>query len=80
MGNITSGDVDFSKLIGSTVKIMSACTTQGWIDDASKTYVIEDIAFRIAIDGKTFTIIKLVGLPDNTFTWKDLKLISLNNG
>lgn len=78
--NIPSGEVDISKVIGATVRLVSACQAQGWIENVDqKTYTIEDILFRISTDGKTFAIIKLKGLDDKTFTWKDIEFISLNN-
>lgn len=78
--NIPSGEVDINKVIGATVRLVSACQSQGWIENVDqKTYTIKDILFRVSIDGKTFTIIKLEGLENKTFTWKDIEFISLNN-
>lgn len=76
---MTSGDIDLSRLMGAKVKIVSACLAQGWLENASSTYTISDVKFRIGIDGKTFAIIKLEELPDNTFTWRDLKVIKLGD-
>lgn len=79
MSGIVSGEVEFSKLIGATVKVRSACLTQGKLENVSTEYKIEDIKFRVSIDGKTFAIVKLENLPENTFTLRDLEIISLNN-
>lgn len=79
MGSIQSGDVDVNKLIGATVKIKSACLTQGKLENASGTYKITDLKFRISLDGKAFAILKLENLPQNTFTLRDIELIKLND-
>ena len=43
-----------------------------------KKYKIEKIEFRISIDGKAITIVKLVGLDNYIFTLKDLIFIDKN--
>ncbi len=67
---------DFQNMIGAQVKVKSmpiSNFSSGIM--ASDTYTIGDIYFRVSLDGKTITIIRLRELPDLFFTWKDLEVI-----
>jgi hypothetical protein len=71
-----AGIWDFQNMIGAQVKVKSmpiSNFSSGIM--ASDTYTIGDIYFRVSLDGKTITIIRLRELPDLFFTWKDLEVI-----
>ena len=71
-----AGIWDFQNMIGAQVKVKSmpiSNFSSGIM--ASDTYTIGDIYFRVSLDGKTITIIRLRELPDLFFTWKDLEAI-----
>lgn len=65
-------------LVGAHVKIMSMGANNLFsIPNASRTCTIEGISFRVSLDGKAFTIVKLKEYPDLTFTLKDLMIIGI---
>lgn len=71
-----AGVWDFQNMIGAQVKVKSMPVSNfssGIM--ASDIYTIEDIYFRVSLDGKTITIIRLRELPDLFFTWKDLEVL-----
>jgi len=71
-----AGIWDYQNMIGAQVKVKSMPVSNfssGIM--ASDTYTIGDIYFRVSLDGKTITVIRLKELPDLFFTWKDLEII-----
>ena len=71
-----AGIWDFQNMIGAQVKVKSmpiSNFSSGIM--ASNIYTIDDIYFRVSLDGKTITIIRLRELPDLFFTWKDLEVV-----
>ena len=71
-----AGVWDYQNMIGAQVKVKSMPVSNfssGIM--ASNIYTIEDIYFRVSLDGKTITIIRLRELPDLFFTWKDLEVL-----
>lgn len=71
-----AGIWDFQNMIGAQVKVKSMPVSnfsKGIM--SSDVYTISDIYFRVSLDGKTITIIRLRELPDLFFTWKDLEVI-----
>ena len=71
-----AGIWDFQNMIGAQVKVKSmpiSNFSSGIM--ASDIYTIGDIYFRVSLDGKTITVIRLRELPDLFFTWKDLEVI-----
>lgn len=75
-----AGIWDYQNMIGAQAKVKSMPVSNfssGIM--ASDTYTIEDIYFRISLDGKVITIIRLKELPDHFFTWKDLEVIRTKN-
>lgn len=71
-----AGIWDYQNMIGAQVKVKSmpiSNFSSGIM--ASNIYTIDDIYFRVSLDGKTITIIRLRELPDLFFTWKDLEVI-----
>jgi len=71
-----AGIWDYKNLIGAKVRIKSMPMSnfhRGVFGDCT----IEDIYFRISIDGKVITVIRLKEYPDLFFTWKDLEVLSV---
>ena len=71
-----AGIWDFQNMIGAQVKVKSmpiSNFSSGIM--ASNIYTIDNIYFRVSLDGKTITIIRLRELPDLFFTWKDLEVV-----
>lgn len=71
-----AGIWDYQNMIGAQVKVKSMPVSNfssGIM--ASDSYTISDIYFRVSLDGKTITVIRLKELPDLFFTWKDLEVI-----
>ena len=71
-----AGVWDYQNMIGAQVKVKSmpiSNFSSGIM--ASNIYTIDDIYFRVSLDGKTITIIRLRELPDLFFTWKDLEVV-----
>lgn len=69
-----SGIWKLEELIGATVKIssMPISNMRTIAIDSSQSFTVEDIDFRISLDGKAITVVKLKGLEDLVFTLKDL--------
>lgn len=67
-------------LIGSVVTIASLSVSNfGLTIDSDKKYEVEDIEFRISLDGKAITVVKLKGINNHVFTLKDLNFIGINH-
>lgn len=78
--NIPSGEVSYQELIGAKVKVISGCSVQSDLRGIREpSFTIEDIKYRVTVDGKTMTLIKIKELPKNTFTLKDIEIISINS-
>ena len=76
-----AGIWDYRNLIGAQVMIASKSVANLYnvfSFDSSFIHTIEDIYFRVTTDGKTITIIRLQGMPDSIFTWKDLEVLNLS--
>ncbi len=73
-----AGIWDYKNLIGAKVRVKSMPMSnfhRGVFGDCT----IEDIYFRISIDGKVITVIRLKEYPDLFFTWKDLEVLSVKD-
>lgn len=73
-----AGIWDYKNLIGAKVRVKSMPMSnfhRGVFGDCT----IEDIYFRISIDGKVITVIRLKEHPDLFFTWKDLEVLSVKD-
>lgn len=77
-----SGCWSMSQLLGAKVKISSLSTSSGLFSyDSNSLYTISDIKFRISKStGKAITSIYLNEIPQRTFAWKDLEIVSLGYG
>lgn len=72
-----SGVWDYSSLLGASVKIKSLPVKFGFAYAADELYQIENIGFRISRDGKLYTAVRLAGIRDREFVWKDLEVVGL---
>lgn len=74
------GNISLDQVIGSRVKIKSLTISNGfdWKPSKDNEYTISDLVFRISIDGKCFTIVKIKEIPNKTFTLKDIEFILKN--
>lgn len=75
-----SGNWGIENLIGGKVRIKSVSIWNGLFSggmDGKKEYTIEEVKFRISLDGKCFTILKLKDVPDRLFTLKDVEIVSV---
>ena len=73
-----AGIWDYKNLIGAKVRVKSMPMSnfhKGVFGDCT----IEDIYFRISIDGKVITVIRLKEYSDLFFTWKDLEVLSVKD-
>ena len=78
-----AGVWDYSQLIGAKVQISSLSVgnlvSELRFKNNSFRCTISDIYFKVSVDGKAITIIRLKEFPESLFTWKDLRIISLPN-
>ena len=76
-----SGCWDYVQLIGAKVQIKSLPVSNQFkcFSSGSSIGTIDNIYFRISLDGKTITVIELLEYPDQIFTWRDLQIIEVNN-
>lgn len=71
---------DRGDLIGAHVRVNSMPGINfSAFQDADKVCTISDIYFRVTLDGKTTTIIKLAEYPKLIFTWRDLEIVEVLN-
>ena len=74
-----AGIWEYENMVGARVRIKSMPVSNFFrLAEIDKTYVVEDVYFRVSTDGKVITVVKLVGMEDLIFTWKDLEVISIN--
>lgn len=71
-----AGTWDYQQMIGAKVKVKSMPMSNFHVGVFGE-FTVEDIYFRISLDGKAITIIRLKELPDLFFTWKDLEVLNL---
>lgn len=77
-----SGIWEYDQLIGAKVVVKSLSVSGNFFNMCTggrDLFTIEEIYFRISLDGKTITVIKLRELPDKIFTWKDLEVVEINS-
>jgi hypothetical protein len=73
-----AGTWDYKDLIGSAVKVKSMPVTNFIAIDSEEVFTIDDIYFRVSLDGKIITIVKLKELPGSFFTLRDLELVGIS--
>ena len=72
-----AGTWEYEDLIDSGVKVKSMPVSNFIAIDSEATYTIEDIYFRVSLDGKIITIVKLKEIPGAFFTLRDLELVGI---
>lgn len=73
-----SGLIDYTQLLGAKVRIKQISGVTQWIGRKNIQYTIQDVKFRILLDGKCYTLVTLAECPENTFLLKDIEIESLN--
>lgn len=74
--NEASGVID--SLLGAKVKIGSVTMQNSHLGEEQPTevYTIEEIGFRISLDGKCYAIVSLKEIEDKTYKLSDLIYVS----
>lgn len=70
-----AGVWDYESMIGAKVRVRSMPLSNFSKLDYFGECTISDIYFRVSVDGKAITIIRLAEVPDMFFTWKDLEIL-----
>lgn len=73
-----SGLIDYTQLLGAKVRVKQISGVTQWIGRKNILYTIQDVKFRILLDGKCYALVTLVECPENTFLLKDIEIESLN--
>lgn len=75
-----SGSWEYSQLLGAKVRVKSMPVSNFFCSiNASDLLTIDNIYFRVSLDGKTITVIELTEIPGKIFTWRDLEIVELNS-
>lgn len=74
-----SGLIDYTQLLGAKVRVKQISGVTQWIGKKNILYTIQDIKFRILLDGKCYALVTLAECPENVFLLKDIEIESLNN-
>lgn len=76
----TAGTWDYDRIVGAKVKVKSIPIVDFNFDvNTSDVYTVKDVIFKISIDGKVITLVRLVEAPGNVFPWKDLMVVEIND-
>ena len=73
-----SGLIDYTQLLGAKVRVKQISGVTQWIGRKNILYTIQDVKFRILLDGKCYALVTLAECPENTFLLKDIEIESLN--
>lgn len=73
-----SGLIDYTQLLGAKVRVKQISGVTQWIGRKNILYTIQDVKFRILLDGKCYALVILAECPENTFLLKDIEIESLN--
>lgn len=75
-----TGTWEYTQLLNARVRIKSLPVSNFFCNMSSATdlYTINDIYFRVSLDGKVISLIELRELPGKFFTWKDLEIVEIN--
>lgn len=68
---------EIDNLVGAKVAIRSTGIGNFTTCMPSGEFKIKEIYFRVSVDGKAITLVKLEGLDDEFFTFKDLEILSV---
>lgn len=73
-----SGIIDYAQLLGAKVRVKQISGMTQWIGRRNTLYTVQDIKFRILLDGKCYTLVILEECPENVFLLKDIEIESIN--
>lgn len=75
-----TGNWEYTQLLNAKVRIKSLPVSNFFCNMSSDTdlYTIDDIYFRVSLDGKVITLVALREMPGKFFTWKDLEIVEIN--
>ena len=76
--NEASGLIDYTQLLGAKVRVKQISGVTQWLGRKNTLYTIQEIKFRILLDGKCYALVTLAECPENTFLLKDIEIESLN--
>lgn len=68
-----------AELVGAVVQVgsMPVSNFGSAAIDISSKFIVDSVDFRISLDGKAITVVKLKGLDDYIFTLKDLIFVGI---
>ena len=74
-----SGIWSASELVGAVVQVgsMPVSNFGSAAIDVNSKFTVDSVDFRISLDGKAITVVKLKGLDDCIFTLKDLIFVGI---
>lgn len=73
-----SGIWSVAELVGAVVQVGSMPVSNfGAAIDVNSEFIVDSVDFRISLDGKAITVVKLKGLDDYIFTLKDLIFVGI---
>jgi len=73
-----SGLIDYTQLLGAKVRVKQISGVTQWLGRRNTLYTIQEVKFRILLDGKCYALVTLAECPENTFLLKDIEIESLN--
>lgn len=73
-----SGLIDYTQLLGAKVRVKQISGVTQWLGKRNTLYTIQEVKFRILLDGKCYALVTLAECPENTFLLKDIEIESLN--
>lgn len=73
-----SGLIDYTQLLGAKVRVKQISGVTQWLGRKNTLYTIQEVKFRILLDGKCYALVTLAECPENTFLLKDIEIESLN--
>lgn len=76
--NESTGVIDYSQLIGARVKVRRISGRTAWKNDRNTIFKIDDIKFRIQLDGKCFAVAFLKECPKEPFLLADLEIVGID--
>ena len=73
-----SGLIDYTQLLGAKIRVKQISGVTQWLGRRNTIYTIQEVKFRILLDGKCYALVTLAECPENTFLLKDIEIESLN--
>jgi hypothetical protein len=73
-----SGIIDYTQLLGAKVRVKQISGMTQWVGKRNVLYTVQDVKFKILLDGKCYALVTLEECPENKFLLKDIEIESLN--